>query len=165
MKNIIIVFSVLLTGSFFIYGYSETHLNRNKYNILPSGILKIDKDGAYRDEDSLVWEMQPQIKNKFHQPDNEVLPIKDPYPNVKPPPEFDSNEPNWKFLSQCKDSNGSFEAILQPDGSYLTTGKKQGTYNYGHPSPFLGVLIHTFLDVIPHFVNGNYKTPEINNHK
>jgi hypothetical protein len=158
MKKIIIVFLVILIASFFIYGYSETHLNRNKYNRLPNGTLKLKKDQAYIDEDNLVWEKQPQTKNIFHQPENKVSPVKNPYPNVKGSLHFDSNSPNWKFLSECKGSKGSYEAILQPDGSYLTKGKKQGTYNYGHPSGFLGNLRHTFLDVIPHFINGNYKS-------
>ena len=52
---------------------------------------------------------------------------------------------------------GSHEAILQPNGVYLTTGPKKATYNYGHPEGVIGIVKHIILDVIPHFANSNYK--------
>ena len=79
-----------------------------------------------------------------------------PYPNLRGAVEFDPGNSNLKFLS-VNNTGGSHEAILQPDGTFLTTGPKQGTYNYGHPSGLWGSIKHTFFDVIPHFINANYK--------
>lgn len=135
----------------------DVHTNRNQYNIMPKGrLILTPEDSFYKDEEGRVWEKQPQIKNKFHQTPSPVPPIAVPYPNVEGPLEFSEESPNWKFLSKEVDGSGSYEAILQPDGTYLTKGKKQGTYNYGHPSGFWGIIKHTFLDVIPHFFNNDY---------
>ena len=65
------------------------------------------------------------------------------------------NYPNLKFLSPDGDG-GSYEAILQPDGTCLITGKKQGTYNYSDPTGFMGYFKHIFMDVIPHFFTSDY---------
>ena len=98
----------------------------------------------------------PQSKNIFHQPDQAVDIVDNPYPNVEGVLEFDTKNPNWKLLCRT-DNGGSYEAILQPDGTYLKNGLKQGTYNYGHPDGLWGSIKHTFFDVIPHFINANYK--------
>ncbi|MEK7257625.1 MAG: RHS repeat-associated core domain-containing protein, partial [Bacteroidota bacterium] len=66
------------------------------------------------------WEKQPDWKNAFHQPDN--VTEDNPYPNKK-------------YLLP-DENGGSSEAILQPDGTYLNTGPKQGTYNYYNPDGF-----------------------------
>ena len=105
----------------------------------------------------MIWELQPAIKNKFHQPGHEVPKPDNPYLGLQLQKDYDPKNPNLKFLSKTPDG-GSYEVILQPDGKYLTEGKKMGTYNYGHPDGLWGMLKHTFLDVIPHFVNSNYKS-------
>ena len=153
---LLILIVLLLIVTFWVLGHSEYHLNRNKHNKLPIGNLTLLEKNIYKDEAGLHWELQPHIKNKFHQPDEEVQMVENAYPNVEGEIEFDTKNPNLKFLSKLK-NGGSYEAILQPDGTYLTTGLKQGTYNYGHPDGLWGSLKHTFLDVIPHFVNSNYK--------
>ena len=155
IKKIIIVL-ILLIVIVWIIGQSDWHLDRNKQNQLPIGNLKKVDNNIYEDNNGLIWELQPHIKNKFHQPDVESEIIKNPYPNVDDTLTFDIKNPNLKFLSELE-NGGSYEAILQPDGTYLTDGKKQGTYNYGHPSGFWGSFKHVFLDVLPHFVNGKYK--------
>jgi hypothetical protein len=156
IKKMIIILILFFIVIVWIIGQSDWHLDRNKYNQLPIGNLKKVKTGIYEDESGRIWELQPHIKNKFHQPKQESEIVKNPYPNVDEVLTFDTKNPNLKFLSEL-DNGGSYEAILQPNGTYLTTGKKQGTYNYGHPSGFWGSLKHLFLDVLPHFVNGNYK--------
>ncbi len=139
-------------------GNSGWHLNRNQHNKLPKGELKkVIEDKMYKDDNGLLWELQPAIKNKFHQPGGEVEKPENPYPKVDQELDFDPKNPNLKFLSKTKDG-GSYEAIMQPKGEYLTKGKKQGTYNYGHPDGLWGSLKHTIFDVIPHFVNSNYKS-------
>jgi len=147
---------IILVIVFLILGQSSWHLNRNEHNVLPIGDLIHQEGDFYQDEAGLTWELQPQIKNKFHQPSEKVEAIVSPYPNVSKKLKFDENNPNLKFLSIAK-NNTSYEAILQPDGTYLTTGKKQGTFNYAHPSGVWGMAKHVFLDVLPHFVNSNYK--------
>ena len=157
MKKIIllaVVFSILLL---WIAGQSDWHLDRNKHNKLPNGHLKKIKNDTYEDNDKVVWELQPAIKNKFHQPEEVGETVAQPYPNVEDTLTYDAKNPNLKFLSKSK-NGGSYEAILQPNGVYLTTGLKRGTYNYGHPSGFFGNLKHIFLDVLPHFVNSKYKS-------
>lgn len=154
--TLLILFSILIV-TFLIIGNSEWHLNRNKHNKPPKGGLEVViVDEIYKDENDLIWELQPSIKNKFHQPDHEVEMPENPYRGLKLTKAYDPKNPNLKFLSRT-DDGGSYEVIMQPNGEYLTEGKKMGTYNYGHPSGFFGSLKHTFLDVFPHFVNSNYK--------
>jgi hypothetical protein len=134
----------------------DWHLKRNSLNKLPVGKLSLKEGSFYSDESGLLWELQPHHKNIFHQPENTpVPPIPVPYPNVSPPLVFDPYHPNLKFLSS-DESGGSYEAILQQKGTYLVTGKKQGTYNYSNPSGFWGYIKHGLLDVLPHFFNSNY---------
>lgn len=114
----------------------DWHLKRNSLNKLPVGKLMLTEGSIYGDESGVHWELQPHSKNIFHQPEiTPVLPIEKPYPNIIPPLVFDPYHPNLKFLSN-DGGGGSFEAILQQDGTYLLTGKKQGTYNYSNPSGF-----------------------------
>ncbi|MFT7361921.1 MAG: hypothetical protein ACI9UV_000110 [Algoriphagus sp.] len=157
MKIILIVLISILLVSYWIIGQSDWHLNRNKHNKLPEGGLKHLNDNMYVDETGLTWELQPHIKNKFHQPDQEIEMVKNPYPNVDGLLTFDPKNPNLKFLHTVK-NRGSYEAILQPNGEYLTEGLKQGTYNYSHPSGFFNSAKHLFFDVIPHFINSKYKS-------
>lgn len=136
----------------------EWHLKRNKRNKLPKGTLTLQNGAIYMDEAGLSWELQPHSKNIFHQPENTPVPappISVPYPNVDPALNYDADYPNLKFLS-LDGKGGSYECILQPDGSYLITGKKQGTYNYSNPSGLWGYIKHGLLDVLPHFFNSNY---------
>lgn len=142
---------------FLIYGNSAMHLDRNKHNKLPEGNLKHLKAEVYVDDVGVFWELQDQKKNLFHQPDQEVEKTDNPYPNLEGDFELDTKNPNLKFLSE-NSSGGSYEAILQPDGTYLTEGLKQGTYNYGHPVGFWGSFKHALLDVIPHFINSKYRS-------
>lgn len=155
IKKITITIVVLILTAWFI-GESDWHLDRNKHNKLPIGNLEKVEANIYKDEAGIRWELQSHIKNKFHQPDEESEIIENPYPNAKAELAFDTKNPNLKFLAELE-NGASYEAILQPNGEYLISGIKQGTYNYGHPSGFWGSVKHTFLDVIPHFVNGNYK--------
>ncbi len=155
MKTFLAILMVLAVG-FLVMGQSSWHLRRNQHNKLPTGKLTHDEGDWYKDEAGLKWQLQPAIKNKFHQPSKKIEPVENPYPNVDKPIKFDPKNPNLKFLSKTKQDT-SYEAILQPDGTYLTKGKKQGTYNYGHPSGFWGSTKHLFLDVVPHFVNSNYR--------
>ena len=155
IKKIIIFIIVLLLIGWFI-GNSDWHLDRNSNNILPIGNLIEVTTDIYKDQNGRIWELQPSIKNKFHQPDEESEMVEKPYPNVDHVRPFDTKNPNLKFLSELK--NGcSYEAILEPSGKYLKSGIKQGTYNYAHPSGFWGNFKHGLLDVIPHFFNGDYK--------
>lgn len=134
----------------------DWHLKRNSLNKLPVGKLMLKEGSVYSDASGLLWELQPHSKNIFHQPEiTPVPPIAVPYPNVTPQLDFDPDHPNLKFL--CSDGgDGSFEAILQQDGNYLVSGKKQGTYNYANPSGFWGYIKHGLLDVLPHFFNSDY---------
>ena len=156
MKKKILGLIVLFFGFYFIFAHMDVHTDRNQYNILPKGKLKLVSDDLYVDEAKLQWEKLPQKMNKFHQTPSPVPPIPVPYPNVEGSLEFSEESPNWKFLSKERDGSVSYEAILRPDGTYLIKGEKQGTYNYGHPSGFLGTVKHTLLDVIPHFFNDDY---------
>lgn len=157
MRILIIGFCLVLFIGVLIgfMGYSEWHLNRNKHNRPPGKKLNHVKGDFYKDEDGLIWELQPQSKNIFHQPDEPVKIIENPYPNIDHIKKMDPKQPNLKFLSALE-NGGSYEAIIQPDGTLLETGKKRGTYNYGHPSGIWGSIKHVVLDVIPHFVNSNY---------
>ncbi|ARV06983.1 hypothetical protein BTO04_09920 [Polaribacter sp. SA4-10] len=155
IKKIITVIILLLLIGWFV-GNSDWHLNRNTHNVLPIGFLKKVTTNFYDDDRGRCWELLPHSKNIFHQPEEESKAIENPYSNVDLLPPFDTKNPNIKFLSELE--NGcSYEAILQPDGTYLTTGRKQGTYNYSHPSGFFGTFKHVILDVIPHFFNDDYK--------
>ena len=132
------------------------HLKRNRNNKLPTGELTKTDGNNYVDEAKLNWILQPNSRNIFHQPDN--IPVQSPstaYPNVSPQLKYEPNYPNLKFLSP-NENGGSYEAILQPDGTYLITGKKQGTFNYSDPTGFFGFSKHIIMDVIPHFFSFDY---------
>ncbi len=136
----------------------DWYLKRNMQNILPKGKLTQLEGSFYLDEEGVKWILQPHRKNIFHQPDVTPVPappIPIPYPNVLPPLSYDPDFPNLKFLSP-DGHGGSFEGILQPDGSFLIDGKKQGTYNYSDPTGFMGYVKHAFMDVIPHFFSSDY---------
>ena len=135
---------------------SDWHKNRNRHNQLPAGTLTKASDRWYQDENGRMWELQPHIKNAFHQPDQAQEAPERAYPNMIDPPVYDPDNPNLKLLC-LEASGGSYEAILQPDGNYLTTGAKRGTYNYAHPSGLIGMIKHVFLDVLPHLVNPSYE--------
>ncbi len=155
---ILLIIIAALVISFYFMGHSDWHLERNKHNKPPSGKLTKTKDEGdfYKDEKEMIWELQPAIKNKFHQPGHTIERPDLLYPNIEPTPEFDPKNSNLKFLCALK-NGGSYEAIVQPDGTILNTGLKQGTYNYGHPSGLVGSIKHLVMDVIPHFVNSNYQ--------
>jgi len=135
----------------------DWHINRNDFNKLPVGELKLVEvvDGkwdVYKDKGGRIWLRMPDSSNFFHQPSPGEKFYSENYPH-----------PNVKFLS-LTGINGflnltqsCYEAILQPDGTYLTVGKKRGTYNYCHPGTILGFVCHCILDVLPHLVNDNYK--------
>lgn len=136
----------------------DWHLKRNKQNKLPSGKLTQVEGNIYLDEIAVEWIVQPNSRNIFHQPDKTPVPappIPVPYPNIWPPLKYDPDYPNLKFLSPDT-YGGSCETILQPDGTYLISGKKQGTYNYADPSGFTAYVKHIFFDVIPHFFSSDY---------
>jgi hypothetical protein len=157
MKVFLFLLVLVIGITIYFMGQSKWHLQRNHKNQLPTGKLTLQADHLYLDEAGLKWERQPPIKNKFHQAEGPVEAIASPYPNVIDENlKMDVNNANLKFLCPLE-NGGSYEAILQPDGSYLTEGKKQGTYNYGHPDGLIGMLKHTLLDVIPHFVNSKYE--------
>jgi hypothetical protein len=141
-----------------ILSQGDWHLKRNKHNRLPNGKLTQVEGQKYLDEAGLTWILQPDSKNIFHQPDKlpqPAPPIPVPYPNVSPSLKYNPDYPNLKFLSP-DGKGGSYEAIMQSDGSFLISGKKQGTYNYSDPTGFMGYLKHIFMDVIPHFYTSDY---------
>lgn len=146
---------LLIIGTLAWMGYSDWHVKRNTNNLLPNGSLDLVADNAFVDDSDRTWLLQPHSKNIFHQPGGIAELVEKAYPILDTVIAMDVDNPNLKFLSE--DGNGgSYEAILQPDGTWLTTGILQGTYNYCHPSGFMGSLGHFFVDMLPGFVNSNY---------
>ncbi len=154
-RKAIIIF-LLMTTLYWVACQFDWHLNRNAHNILPAGNLIQIGTNTYLDENGLVWELQPHLMNAFHQPEETIEPIGNAYPIMDNPPKLDIENSNLKLL-QITDDGASHEAILQPDGTYLTTGPKMATYNYEHPAGIWGMTKHAILDVFPHFANSNYK--------
>ena len=158
MKRLIVAgILIVIVVAYWIASYGDWHLKRNRKNILPNGKLALVEGSFYSDQSGISWELQPDEKNLFHQPANTPVPVgvPIPYPNVDPPPNYKPDYPNLKFLS-IDGRGGSLEGILQPDGSYLVKGKKQGTYNYANPEGIWGYTLHILLDVIPHLFNSDY---------
>jgi hypothetical protein len=155
---IVAVLILVIIGAYWVASYGEWHMKRNRRNFLPKGNLVKSGEKLYLDEAGISWELQPDSKNIFHQPEVTPVPsgVKTPYPNISPPPEYKPDYPNLKFLSMLENSD-SAEAILQPDGTWLNEGSKMGTYNYYNPSGFRGYTLHVLLDVIPHLFNTNYE--------
>ena len=115
MKMILAIILVLFLVFYWLFAQSDRHLNRNKHNQLPKGRLKHLQDNYYEDEVGLIWELQPQIKNKFHQPDHEVEIINNHYPNVDGTFSLDPKNPNFKFLSKNNLSNNTSYAALSKE--------------------------------------------------
>ena len=154
MKKWILVALSLLVSSIFLC-HMDWHVNRNLHNQSPVGQLNLHSANLYLDEAGTTWHLQPSSKSVLHQTKSNTP--SQPYPNLVPPPNLDPSSPNLKFTSPLP-SGASYEAILLPSGTYLSTGKEQATYNYADPVGFWGVVKHTFLDVVPHLINGNYDT-------
>lgn len=162
-RRLTITFSlmVFIMAVIWAMGQSSWHLDRNVHNVLPAGILTLEKGMLYQDTTGREWIRLPANMNAFHQPKKPVAAPAQPYGNAISELTFnyDADNSNLKFLSKTVDG-GSFEAILQPDGTYLETGPQLGTYNYGHPQGAWGLVRHTVWDVLPHFANGNYRVSE-----
>ncbi len=127
------------------------HLTRNRYNVLPIGTLT-PIDGAsptftyqpngsnsYRDEAGLLWELEPDWKTKYHQP---------------PGHETSPNPYRTRSCFIATPAAAPRRRSAHPDGSYITTGPLQGTYNFVHPSGPAGSAGHVVRDVIPHTLPG-----------
>lgn len=158
-KRILIVLAILLIG-LLIFSFSDLHVNRNSNNRFPMGFLTQKDSVTYQDEAGLIWEIQPHSLNTFHQPDALPLITEDMiYKDLENSPLIDPEHPNIKLL--CLLPNGdSYEAILQPNGSYLNKGSKISTYNYSSPKGFWASVKHGIVDVIPHLINSNYTPTE-----
>jgi hypothetical protein len=156
MKKWMLIGLLACTIAVFFMGHSDWHLERNVHNVLPKGTLSNSDSNVYTDGAGITWILQPHSKNIFHQPDTVATAPENPYPNLSSAPEFDSENPNLKFLSE-DGTGGSYEAILQPNGTWLTAGVLQGTYNFGHPSGLWGSVKHFFVDMLPGFVNSEYR--------
>ena len=175
MWKVVILVVIIIILVFWVVSYSDWHVKRNRNNKLPVNYLKLYEENKYTDESGLIWELQPNSKNIFHQPDTKpktteahkiqppgpVPPVTIPHPFVSVtnihPIQYDEDYPNKKFLS-FGPKGDSYEAIVQPEGTLLTTGPKQGTYNYSNPTGIWGNTKHVFLDVIPHLFNSDYKS-------
>ena len=132
----------------------QGHTRRNVLNLIPVGRLVPVGDASpeyiynpggsntYVDEAGLEWELFPDELNVYHQPEGHE--------------ESDNPNPNKKFV-HVDSSGGSSEAIMRPDGTFITTGPLQGTYNYSHPEGFWGYVRHFFQDVLPHVFNEDYE--------
>ncbi len=156
MKKYVFSVLALLLSGLLIFSFSDLHSNRNQYNCFPKGFLVQLDSLTYQYEAGLIWGIQSHSNNIFHQPDA-LLVKKQPkkYAILENSPLIDPKHPNIKLLFLLP-SGGSYEAILQPDGTYLNTGKKLGTYNYSSPKGFWGSTKHLIYDVIPHLINSNY---------
>ena len=100
MGAIILILIVIV--AFWIMGNSDWHLDRNKHNKLPKGnLITIVKHETYEDENELIWELQPAIKNKFHQPDHEVKMVDNPYPYLEYTKPFDTKN----IIKSARDKN------------------------------------------------------------
>jgi len=132
-------------------------LDRNKNNQLPIGKLSNLDEITFSDEVGNTWILQSNRKNQFHQPSGiYAQDVTLPYTILENPPELNSEYPYLKLLCIQKDGS-SYEAILKPNNEYLTIGKERGTFNYASPEGLWGTIMHTFIDVIPHFICSNYK--------
>jgi len=144
-----------------IFSYSDYHLKRNRNNRLPKGNLTLVKENSFVDEIGNIWEIQPNYKNEFHQPDGILNPVmmRDitiPYSILSNPPKLNKDYPYLKLLYILEDGS-SCEAILKPNNEYCTTGKELGTFNYATPKGIWGNIKHLFLDIIPHFISSEYE--------
>lgn len=166
MKNIYTKYRIryvlsLLTLGLLIFSHSDYHLDRNKNNKLPEGKLTLTSDNYFIDENGSIWELQPNHKNEFHQPNGILNPvmmrdISIPYSILSDPPKLNKDYPYLKLLCEREDGS-SYEAILTPDNKYITSATIRGTLNYASPKGIWGNVKHTFIDVIPHFICSDYE--------
>ncbi len=160
-KFVLIVLAVLLAG-LLVFSFSGLHSNRNNNNRFPKGFLTQKDSVTYQDEVGLIWEIQPHGANTFHQPD--ALPVvthNQKYKVLENSPRIDPEHPNVKLLCLLP-SGTSYEAILQPNGTYLNTSSKTSTYNYSSPKGFWASVKHGIFDVLPHLINSNYSPTKTN---
>ena len=144
-----------------LFSYSTYHLARNQNNMLPQGNLTLVSENSFEDENGYIWELQPNYKNEFHQPDGLInaailRDIAIPYSILSDPPKLNKDYPYLKLLCEREDGS-SYEAIVTPDNKFVTTGSIRGTYNYASPTGYWGNIKHLFIDVIPHFICSEYE--------
>ncbi|MEX2228964.1 MAG: DUF4157 domain-containing protein [Dehalococcoidia bacterium] len=132
----------------------QGHTDRNVLNLVVVGRLtpvdgasptfQYDEGGhnTYVDEAGVEWVLLPDWMSEFHQPDGHE--------------QSDHPYPNKKFLHPDS-SGGSSEAIMRPDGTFITTGPLRGTYNYSNPEGVFGNIGHFFQDILPHVFNDQYE--------
>lgn len=154
-KVLWVIIPVVVFACFWVCCFLDWHIKRNDHNQLPVGQLVLVAEDQYEDEAGLLWELQPHSANVLHQTKQDTAGLVTIYPHMDVPPQYDPENPNLKLL--CEQNGSSFEAIVQPDGTYLLVGPERGTYNYGHPKGVWGKIRHLFLDVLPHFLNSNYE--------
>lgn len=155
----------------------EWHLNRNKYNVLPSGklvpktnaspdyVYNSASDNLYVDNSGLEWKLLPGYLSVEHQPEKHEL-CNYPYPNKK-------------FVH--RHGVGSSELILEaPDWAPIPKGNLQESFNYVDPSGILMGLYcepqvilrnvdikdrvtgtlrdlgHLIVDMIPHYIANDF---------
>jgi len=149
----------------------EEHLNRNKFNELPTGRLTLKEKNIYVDENNDTWIKYPDYNASYHQPFYYVfagirsLIAKRTFGFLK--------VPNLKFIKENEDLTSSEVVVNRYDGKMVLDPKIFGTYNFckttdykdenGNDINFNTWVMpptgtHDVLDIIPHKeYGGNYK--------
>lgn len=71
--NFICIFIIIIITLLTLFNYKkiptkEEHINRNKYNIMPTGKLTKVKNNEYIDENSVIWIKRNFIQSILHNP-------------------------------------------------------------------------------------------------
>tara|TARA_Y100001970_G_C14081210_1_gene774810 strand:+ start:387 stop:1055 length:669 start_codon:yes stop_codon:yes gene_type:complete len=149
----------------------EEHLNRNKFNELPTGKLTLKEKNIYVDENNDTWVRYPDYNASYHQPCYYVfaairsLIAKRTFGFLK--------VPNLTFKKENEDLTSSEVVVNRYDGKMVLDPKIFGTYNFGKTTDYkdengndinFNTWImpptgsHDVFDIIPHHkFGGNYK--------
>ena len=126
MNRIVIALVII----FIAYNYNkipsiEDHITRNKYNMLPQGILTNIHNNKYMDDAGTIWIKRLYIQSLLHEPTK-----------------------NYVFESYDTNIISSYEAVAEKekfDSGYQLF--KPATFNYY--SSFQYPVSHFFADVLP----------------
>ena len=122
-----------------IFPTIHQHLERNKHNYLPIGVIRCvdDLNNVYMDDNGIKWIRSSFLKSLYHDPCT--------YYKFVSVDEISGSSAESLILKS--DFNASVYNFIVGESSYMAT------YNFCDSS--VSSFWHTMLDVIPHYIYGS----------
>jgi hypothetical protein len=120
----IIILCIFIINFSKIPSYSE-HISRNKYNVIPIGILRHINSNNYIDENGVIWVKRGFLRSLLHNPFKYYV--------------FETYDVNKQSSSEVQILKTDFDSGVQ----------KFKTSSFNYYSSFNSPVSHFFADVVP----------------